>query len=424
MKRRYIIQTILVIAFSIGLHSGLNAQWSPVHFGNNLTCLAVVNNDVVLAAGNNVIIKSTDGGTTWSSVLPEGLSFNALDMEIAGNCIYAFSENAVIKTTDQGNNWTTVFTSSDDRIKRFSFSGNSTGMVYVEGDQNKLMLTKDGGLSWSAVPFNFISGGTISGIEITDDATCYIIEHSEGDGNGDLLVKSADTGLIWNYLPGFHGIVVPGSPIAFTTSEKGYIFAPFAIYATEDGGENWTQLPDQRNYFVFSEAWIYPLSTGSLYFCGSEVLSWYTDIFFTNNNGNLWQQQGMHGYGAMKDIQMADDSTGYVLAAGFYNSESVVFKTIHGGFVWANTFATNKSAADQYIITPNPLNDAMFVHPLNSNSIENTTLNMYELTGKKVLSVNIKTDMPVDVSSFPSGIYFYSILKNGIVVQSGKLIKQ
>lgn len=424
MKKNYFIQSILLITLSIVLHSALNAQWSPVFFGNNLSCLAVVNDDVVLAAGNNIIMKSTDGGSSWQSVMPNDMSFNAIDMEVAGNTIYAFSEKMIIKTTDQGNNWTTVFTTTDENIRSFSFANGSSGMVYLEGEQNKLILTKDAGLSWSVIPFSFISGGTITGIEMVDDATCYIIEHAEGDFNGDLLVESSDTGLVWNQLPDFNGTVVPGNPIAFTSREKGYIFAPFAMYSTEDGGYSWTQLPDQGNYFVFSEAWIFPLSSGALYFCGSEALSWYTDIFFTNDNGNMWDRQGMQGYGAMRDIQMADDSIGYVLANSFYNSESTIYKTVHGGFVWENSLTAGKSAGNKYVVSPNPVNDEIIVHQLHSKSAANTELRIFDATGKRVLNISVTPDKPVNVSSYPTGIYLYLILENGSVVQSGKLIKQ
>ncbi len=72
-------------------------------------------------------------------------------------------------------------------------------------------------------------------------------------------------------------------------------------------------------------------------------------------------------------------------------------------------------------VYPNPFENRLTV---NSIGYENATFVLQNILGQKMISqtINGKTEIPV--SDFDSGVYFYSVISEGKVVSSGKLLKE
>ena len=124
----------------------------------SLRGLSVVNDKVIWASGNNgTIVKSTDGGKSWQSLVVTGYEkrdfrdIEAFDSNIA--LIMAVSEPAlIVRTIDGGKNWQPVFEDSTKGmfLDAMDFADENTGMVIGDPIHNKvfLALTVDKGESW------------------------------------------------------------------------------------------------------------------------------------------------------------------------------------------------------------------------------------------------------------------------------------
>ena len=126
----------------------------------SLRGLSVVNNNVVWASGSNgTVVRSTDGGKTFTWLTVPGYEkrdfrdIDAVDEKSA--LIMAVDEPGIIlKTTDAGKNWLPVFIDSTKGMfmDAMNFSG-KTGIVVGDPLQGFAFLayTKDGGNTWHKV---------------------------------------------------------------------------------------------------------------------------------------------------------------------------------------------------------------------------------------------------------------------------------
>ena len=89
------------------------------------------------------------------------------------------------------------------------------------------------------------------------------------------------------------------------------------------------------------------------------------------------------------------------------------------------TPATGVSAVEFYRVSnayPNPFTDKLIIETYQADLVF-----IYNLMGEKIKSVSLKnsqTKVQVDVAEFNSGIYFYSIIKEGVIVETRKVVKE
>jgi len=83
----------------------------------------------------------------------------------------------------------------------------------------------------------------------------------------------------------------------------------------------------------------------------------------------------------------------------------------------------NESLTDTLIfkVYPIPANDLIYFYP-NLVIQSNIQVSIIDALGKHVLKVDLKNDYSVGISKLSSGIYTYSLLEEGQIVQIGKLV--
>ena len=85
------------------------------------------------------------------------------------------------------------------------------------------------------------------------------------------------------------------------------------------------------------------------------------------------------------------------------------------------TSVDNLENKNTLAIYPNPTNDYFIVEGINSNC----QIELYDILGKKVLNqIANSSDTKIDLSGFNNGIYFYKIINQDNILQTGKLIKE
>src|SRR5262245_38331279 len=155
---RLIIAFILVQAPTLlltPLTTGITAR---------LRGVSAVNDRVIWASGaTGTIIRSSDGGATWTILrVPGSEKFDFRDIDaVDEKTAYALSIGAgelsrIYKTTDAGATWTEQFVNRDPKafFDAMAFWDEKRGIAVsdsVDG-QFVIVMTRDGGKTWTQVP--------------------------------------------------------------------------------------------------------------------------------------------------------------------------------------------------------------------------------------------------------------------------------
>jgi hypothetical protein len=144
-----------------------------------------------MAATKGKIYKTTDNGTTWTSVYTsaEMESFQSVFF-INGSVGFAVSmEGMILSTADGGQNWNERNLGGNHYLFSVFFANTLTGYILgADGYGGIVLKTENGGDSWFPVLTDKTS--MISSIYFTDPQTGYIVG---GDG---LILKTTTGGMV------------------------------------------------------------------------------------------------------------------------------------------------------------------------------------------------------------------------------------
>jgi photosystem II stability/assembly factor-like uncharacterized protein len=161
----------------------------------NVNSIYFINQNVGFAAGNygsqlDIIYKTTDGGTTWSTKINQafqnlnGISF-ADDMHGAA----VGNKSAILYTTDQGVTWKIATVNITDQLSIYSvnFYDGLNGLAVGSGI---ILKTTDGGATWNRIASSLYTGSATLYSVIHDASGIYI-------AGGKYVYKSTDAGNSW-----------------------------------------------------------------------------------------------------------------------------------------------------------------------------------------------------------------------------------
>lgn len=130
--------------------------WSKVYTANfDILGLAAPDAHTVYLVAYSTVLKSTDGGATFSIVLPQ-------DFQHPPNRIYFYNSSTgfvlqdkgrMVKTIDGGQTWTPYTLLTTENISDIFFTDVNRGYA-IAGGENYLFGTTDGGKTWSRLAQN------------------------------------------------------------------------------------------------------------------------------------------------------------------------------------------------------------------------------------------------------------------------------
>ena|GEM_PF-4871529 len=152
---------------------------------------------------------------------------------------YATGADSVLKTTDGGLTWTTLAFSAGKTIKAIYFLDENHG--WIAGDSMMLYKTDDGGGHWHQHDPGVMS--YFRGIYFLNSSTGFLV------GTQGAMLRTEDGGMSWSPLraPDTRDI----GAITFATPQIGYIGGLSLLYKTTDGGASWHSM-DTSNSFLWS----------------------------------------------------------------------------------------------------------------------------------------------------------------------------
>jgi photosystem II stability/assembly factor-like uncharacterized protein len=313
------------------------------------------NSKVLFAVTSNGIYRTADGGATWPLVQ----SGNFVDCAFKpGNSaiMYAVSGAHFWRSTDNGSTWTQVTTGlpnlsscpfTNSRIGVSPANSNNVYVLYSCYGQINCCLSTDGGLSFGG---NLVQGtpnyfGTQSSW-CANDLTFGVDQHNSsilyaGGSQASGLYRSTDGGKTWSTTTGIlHG------------DQRALLVTATKIYAGCDGGILYSS--DMANTFT-------DLSAGMSAYLVSGVAgtprnpNWY--LFGDTDNGNSWYDAST---GINRIIAGGDGNTAFINPQ---KSDTFYFGN-HG-----TSYRSRDGGVHSTIITPNPWAVLFAMDPLNPDKI-------------------------------------------------------
>jgi photosystem II stability/assembly factor-like uncharacterized protein len=426
---------------------------------------------------NNAVIRTTDGGSTWT--LPAGttVSFSwTLKQAGSGNigngfCLHPINKNGIFiamgsqiyRSLNKGENWTLIATlpsspahsfyvSPNDTNQMLASVGSSGGHVYkstnygqtwtitwgpgqltsygmpMEMDQNNpdtvflgpdnsiLLRSTDFGSTWSNWSTNTFRSPCDFAVVYRNSSIMYCGDGTTGSGSGEFL-KSTDYGRNWTSIHTVSGSEIP--MIAISGQDQN-----LAIHTTWSSGGVWRTTNQWQNFSEItttSNCWAGDIAKDDPTVIGYGTYG--TTIYFSTDGGATFT---------------TSNSPSSPEAGMLYYDRGNLFIQ-HGNGVYKMTATYSVITANQQISSevpkqfelhqnyPNPFNPSTKIEYYVSKQ-SFIQIKVYDVIGREVKTlVNTslspgKYDVTFTGDNLSSGIYFYSLISDGSRLETKKLV--
>jgi len=320
----------------------------------------------VYAGGIDGVIRSTDGGLTWTTLLPNvsiaALAIDPLNPEV----IYAVETTAVYKTVNGGTNWTKETSGLTSPIlTSIAIDPINPNTIYVGAGlffPGGIFKSTDAGVHWTAINNglgcfpNEPPPCSLSVRSLAIDPLNHNIIYATGD-TGFQSAKSTNGGASWSSLlnaPGF-GFVIAVNPVQDSTV---FIDGPFGLYESSNAGSTWGNTPLSSLSFFSQSMALDPTNAATMYIGLGDCVGCASTVYRSTDTGAqftavgaLSTTPGAEGVRALT-VDPADPTTLY--AAGVTG----VWQSANSGTTWKLVDATHELSA--VVMAPNALQAGTF----------------------------------------------------------------
>lgn len=438
MKHLYTYLLFFAVIFNC------QAQWvkqNSTVTGNmkEILDISVVNKDVVWACvidsfglrTNQEVIRTVDGGTTWSKVSITGfLDYNfcnihAQNKDTAYVSMYDINGTGrIVKTYNGGISWVPVgslyngSTESFPNAVYFFDSNNGICLGDPENGYFEIYRTTNGGNNWNRVPKANIPD-TTSSTEYGQSAVYCAVNDTIWFGTSDGRVfRSVDKGLNWTVTAVIPGYSIGG--IAFKDGMNGLVTTANnnGVYRTTDGGQTFSLVSSSTYNYYYSHATSFKYVKGAgnkkgFYITGGQSGASNTSTY-SIDNGDTWIKFDtlFHtSYG------FVDANTGWTGAtsANFgigFKLKADIFKLEN-----FNVGMPSYSKQSDIMVFPNPATERLFIETPEAYEVK-----IYNPLGELVHNYMSNGLNTIDISNLSPGCYFIVFTNNLNTPYTHKLI--
>ncbi len=304
--------------------------------------ISVADQQSVIAAdfeGN--MFHSANAGLDWTQSFispgqrPGFLSSAAPVFPTALTGYFGYGTGFVIKTTDGGTSWSQISSGTGESLNDIDRFAN--GNLIAVGD-NGTILTNIGGTSqWILQP-------RVTQYKINAVQTLSANESVMLDELGQVFI-STDGGADWTAAGTVPPGLSPAEDLHFSTMQDGWVIGQggTSLYHTTDGGNSWIPVNDFGGAYVSVDA------EGANIWANNV-----TGIFYrSSDNGNTWIQGSLPDFPSqILDMDFYDENIGY--AVGW---EGKAYRSSDGGVTWQILPTPNgdDQLTDIYLVGPDEL---------------------------------------------------------------------
>ncbi len=235
--------------------------------------VSAVSREVAWASGNQgTVIKTTDGGATWTKlVVPDSADLDFRDIQAFDEKVaYVLSigpgeRSRIYKTLDGGSTWTLQHTNRDPKgfLDAIAFWDADHGLALGDPVDGRyvILATDDGGKTWTKIPDAGMPEALAGEGAFAASGTCLVVQEDSnawfgtGGGSKARVFRSTDRGRTW---------AVADTPIRSGNASSGVFGLAFKdalnglgkggdyklekdpagnIAMTADGGKTWKPIP-------------------------------------------------------------------------------------------------------------------------------------------------------------------------------------
>ncbi len=276
------------------------------------------------------ILHTLDGGNQWEEQkkTPGGLIlyYQSIWATDADHAFVVGPGSDIYQTNDSGDNWIKKTSGPTNDFYDVFFINTNTG--WVVGEDYLLMKTTDGGTNWDSYYYN-VDGLRFTSIHFFNKNIGWATGNMyEGAYLNGVVFKSEDEGYSWKPLTTFFRST-PQS-IFFVDENMGWLVGDNAlIQKTTDGGENWVSQdnPFSRTDQQFESVFFYDTNKG--WIAGGNN----GKILYTSNGGTSWSEQVSGTTEWLGSVFFLNADTGWCVGGNNFSS-GIILNTTNGGESW------------------------------------------------------------------------------------------
>lgn len=398
-----------------------DTSWVVQPSGSTATFYSVkaLDNNVAWVAGTGgVVLRTTNGGTNWTSVGGGAIgtaaiyAIEALDANTAFVTTTPAATN-IYRTTNGGGTWTQVYTLAGGFINGIIMVNPAVGFAAGDpvGGKWVILATTDGGATWARMPTEPNQVGTEAGWN-----NAFVISGNSAwfGTNSSKVYRTTDTGVTWSSAAtpsvnsyGLHMNNTTSGALVGSTGATNY---------TTNGGTSW----------VAGAAAGTGQGSGVSGVSGSEFWATVgTSVYYSTSGGASWSNAAKNGYPGATSLWALDMTTVganvYGWAAGATGT-IVRYRRIATGVEGTPEAVPEVYALDQNF--PNPFNPSTTIR-FSLPEQATVSLKIYNLLGQEIATLadgdmnaafhnvvwNGRNSSGAQVAS---GMYFYRLEATGV----------
>lgn len=372
---------LLLVLLHIGLRGQAQTSWTLQPSGTERQLLDVqfVTNEVGYISGEKgTILKTTDGGNTWSNLTFDTTLYLQSLSFVTPESGYVAGEHHLYKTTDGGITWQLKTADTAHFFQTIKFLTEDLGFA---GKEAYILKTTDGAASWDTVQY---APNGIKTIAFPSMSAGYF-----AGGNGPTQIfKTTDTGITFSGTPNI--MMTIREELNFLNDTVGYLIGWYAPYIqkTVDGGATWHIL-DTLTYqggvsvHFLNQQTGYVADLGTIRVTTDSGHSWSTDltVFFAS-------MDLLYG---LKKITSTNTSLFCIGAAGKIYKKDLPLSV--------PALSTN----NQVLLYPNPTNGVVTL-----TAPEGAAFKIFDVTGR-IIKVGMLQKQQIQSGDLPAGNYIIQV---------------
>jgi photosystem II stability/assembly factor-like uncharacterized protein len=268
------------------------SNWNFLSKGTteHLWSIDFCNKDCGYAVGfGGTVLKTNNAGVDWTSCTATSYDLLSVSCTDPNTVFVSGKNNLIMKSTDAGNTWTNYFGYTNKYLYSTFFLDNNIG--FVAGDDGTIYKTINSGTDWSILSDPLY--GSIMSIYFLNPDNGFFVNHE-----GEIYMTNTG-GTVWNKV---YTATSSLWDISFVNSNSGFIAGDKLILKTIDGGISWTAIP--ANWTLFSVCFVNEM-TG--YAVGD-----YGVVLCTNDGGITWAVTCTGAPSFLRSVTFTDETHGYI----------------------------------------------------------------------------------------------------------------